>query len=588
MGENTEGPETPLEPIKEQPWDSSSNSSSLNVNAIDSHQLSKKKQETNPSFEPPSRRINPKEETQQPNSQHDYPSSHQDQPHTPLHTRAAVTRQPTESSSLYYPQPNRLPSFRNRTPSQQQQVNQWPTHSLAGSNTREKQQQGDVYIDDEYRRLNPRYGGGNENPIWGLAKPLPRVVRPGMRRNESQGRTACETEAPGQTQAAPEIGATPGLSPLQSNASQSQSQSQSYGPGHPSYASAAQQGIGRHHVVYAPQSDGILRPMESEVSEHDWQNEGTENGEIKRPPEDEFLNSWVRVRHHTKEPLAEWLATTVTILIGLSGTLAVSTGGTKAGGRLSDNWSWGVGSMIGIYLAGGISGAHLNPGISIALWIFRGFPGRRCCYYIIAQVLGAVTAAGLAYCLYRDAIVNLAPNVSAGATGLGFYTEPLSHVNSATAFFTEFVADAILVCVIFAMGDDSNAPPGAGMSAFVIGLVVYVLCICLGFNTGGCFNPVRDFGPRLVALMAGYGGITFTDHNGWWFWGCWLATIFGCLAGASLYDIFIFIGGESPINYAPRRRRRAKLKKQSKWRKRLGIGKEKLPVLEEGIKDLED
>ncbi len=88
--------------------------------------------------------------------------------------------------------------------------------------------------------------------------------------------------------------------------------------------------------------------------------------------------------------------------------------------------------------------------------------------------------------------------------------------------------------------------------------------------------------------MAGYGRNTFTDHQGWWFWGCWVATITGCLAGACLYDIFVFIGGESPINYAPRRRTRAKLKKEAKWRKRLGLHKDKIPSLEAGIKDLED
>lgn len=58
--------------------------------------------------------------------------------------------------------------------------------------------------------------------------------------------------------------------------------------------------------------------------------------------------------------------------------------------------------------------------------------------------------------------------------------------------------------------------------------------------------------------------------------------------GACLYDIFVFIGGESPINYAPRRRMRAKLKKEAKWRKRLGFHKNKIPSLEEGIKKLED
>lgn len=141
--------------------------------------------------------------------------------------------------------------------------------------------------------------------------------------------------------------------------------------------------------------------------------------------------------------------------------------------------------MVGIYIAGGISGAHLNPAISIALWIYRGFPGRRCCYYIIAQVLGGLTAGGIAYLLYRDSIAHFDPHAAMNPSGVGFYTGPLAYVSRSTAFFTEFVADAVLVCTILAMGDDSNAPPGAGMHSFVIGLVVFVASIVFGYNTGG-------------------------------------------------------------------------------------------------------
>ncbi|KAI9924832.1 hypothetical protein MW887_006688 [Aspergillus wentii] len=245
------------------------------------------------------------------------------------------------------------------------------------------------------------------------------------------------------------------------------------------------------------------------------------------------------------------------MLIGLCGTLSVGTGGAAAGGRICLYWSWGFGIMVGIYLAGGVSGAHLNPAISIALWIFRGFPSKQCAYYIVAQLLGALTAGGLAYCIYRDSIINLAPGVSLGATGLGFYTEPLAFVRNVTAFFNEFVSAAILLCTIFAMGDNSNAPPGAGMHSFIIGLIIFVLDIGFGYNTGGCFNPARDLGPRLVALMAGYGGEIFKERNGWWFWGSWLATISGALAGAAMYDICIFIGGESPVNF-PRHKKKSK------------------------------
>ncbi|KAJ5574127.1 Glycerol uptake facilitator protein [Penicillium hispanicum] len=574
-------PESPLQPIEERDSSLDSNPSTdalPRLQEAQDHQGQSQSQ-PGPSHQQTSetRPPNPR----RPNLHLGHLSSHQEQPQTPLSARAAVTRQPTESGSVYYGGHSQQdPSLTNRTASQQQ-VTQWPSHSLAGPNVMDPAQQGNVYVDPEYRQLNPRYGSNNDKPVWGLAKPLPRVVRPGMRRDDSSIQKAYEAEPPGQTQAAPELSATPGLSSPQPRPTQSHRL--------PSYSSTAQQGIAKQHAVYAPQPDGVLRPMESEPSERTPSQKATiEQQGGEQPPAEEFLNTWVKVRHILKEPLAEWLATTVAVLIGLTGTLAVSTGGTQAGSRISENWSWGLGFMIGIYLAGGISGAHLNPGISIALWIFRGFPGRRCCYYVVAQILGAITAAGVAYCLYRDAIFHLAPHASAGAAGLGFYTEPLSYVSSATAFFTEFVADAILLCVIFAMGDDSNAPPGAGMHSFVIGLVIYVLCICLGFNTGGCLNPVRDFGPRLVALMAGYGGRTFTDHDGWWFWGCWVATIGGSLTGACLYDLFIFIGGESPVNYAPRRRQRAKLKEESKWRKRLGVGKQRAPSLEEGIKNLED
>lgn len=109
------------------------------------------------------------------------------------------------------------------------------------------------------------------------------------------------------------------------------------------------------------------------------------------------------------------------------------------------------------------------------------------------------TAASLAYRLYRDAIFSLTPDALTGSTSLGVYTESLSYISFKTGFFTEFVAYAILLCVIFAMGDDGNAPPGVGMPSFVIGLVIYNLCICLGYSTGGCLNPVQDFGPQLVA-----------------------------------------------------------------------------------------
>lgn len=144
--------------------------------------------------------------------------------------------------------------------------------------------------------------------------------------------------------------------------------------------------------------------------------------------------------------------------------------------------------MLGIYITGGISGGHLNPAISIPLSFFRGFPAHRCAEYILAQVLGALAAGAISYGIYHDAIFNAASitqQTPQDFISQGFYTIPQSFVSPVTAFFNEFVGTAILLCTILAMGDHTNAPPGAGMQAFIVGLLIAALCMAMGYNSGG-------------------------------------------------------------------------------------------------------
>lgn len=248
--------------------------------------------------------------------------------------------------------------------------------------------------------------------------------------------------------------------------------------------------------------------------------------------------------------------------------------------------------MLGIYITGGISGGHLNPANSIPLSFFRGFLARRCAEYILAQVLGALAAGAISYGIYHDAIFNAASitqQTPQDVVSQGLYTIPKPFTHSVAAFFNEFVGTAILLCTILAMGDHTNAPPGAGMQAFIICLFTVTLCMAMGYNSGGyvlsltpclsiidatkqpysCFNPARDLGPRFVTLMAGYGGHLFKERHAWWVWGPWVATVAGGLFGAFTYDLLIFTGGESPVNYPASRRKRAllirKLKFQNKF-----------------------
>jgi aquaglyceroporin related protein len=123
------------------------------------------------------------------------------------------------------------------------------------------------------------------------------------------------------------------------------------------------------------------------------------------------------------------------------------------------------------------------------------------------------------------------------------------------------------------------------MQAFIIGLLITVLVLAMGYTTGGCFNPARDFGGRLVTVMAGWGGDMFTEYHAWWVWGPWVADIAGGLFGGFLYDLVIFTGGESPINYPPRRRKRALLLKERNFRKKMHLGRRKVPDLERAAEE---
>lgn len=264
--------------------------------------------------------------------------------------------------------------------------------------------------------------------------------------------------------------------------------------------------------------------------------------------------------------LTDFFQVTVQLTLGFCSDLTVTTSNNRAGNEETTDWAWGLATMVGIYIAGGISGAHLNPAISIMLYIYRGFPLRKVPIYILAQILGAFIAALISFGLFQKNIIEYGGvNLGAGGTVGSFITFPrYSWIDGETAFFTEFTGTAILAVAVLALGDDTNAPPGAGMNAFILGLVVTVCSMAFGYNTGAAMNPSRDLGPRLAVLALGYGGDVF--RNGYWFYGPWIGTITGAIFGGFLYDAAIFVGGESPVNYPRRRMKRA----GHKWKKRWG------------------
>ncbi|MGR5064042.1 MIP/aquaporin family protein [Photobacterium sp. DNB22_13_2] len=205
---------------------------------------------------------------------------------------------------------------------------------------------------------------------------------------------------------------------------------------------------------------------------------------------------------------------------------------------------WGVAFALGIYLSAGVSGAHLNPAVTIALWRYANFDGRKVVPYIVAQTAGAFAGAGLAYLIYHNLFdaFELANNITRGSAdslplaGL-FSTYPHSEISLLQAGIVEFVITAVLMLLIMALTDDGNGLPRGPLAPLLIGLLVAVIGAATAPLTGFALNPARDFGPKLFTAMSGWGSMAFSGGSSIpYFIIPIVAPILGACAGASLYS----------------------------------------------------
>ena len=244
-----------------------------------------------------------------------------------------------------------------------------------------------------------------------------------------------------------------------------------------------------------------------------------------------------------REVLAEFLGTYVLILF-VTGVVAQAVlSRNAAGSYLAINLVWGLGVTMGCYVAGGVSGAHLNPAVSVALAVHRGFPWGKVVPYAVAQTLGAFAAAATVFLTYHEAFSQFDGGVRhvLGAQGTGgiFATYPQPFLSTMPGgFIDQVVGTAILMGVIFALIDTRNTPPGAGLTPVVVGLLVVGIGGAFGFNSGYAINPARDFGPRLFTAVAGWGSEVFRAGNAWW-WVPIVAPPIGAVLGGWIYDLCI-------------------------------------------------
>jgi glycerol uptake facilitator protein len=261
------------------------------------------------------------------------------------------------------------------------------------------------------------------------------------------------------------------------------------------------------------------------------------------------------------ECLAEFLGTFVLLMFGL-GSVAMAVVALPGSGRtqgpttfflgsgdwLLIAWGWALAVTFGVYVAGGVSGAHLNPAVTLAFAVRRGFQWNKVVPYMIAQLLGAFAGAAVVLLVYKDAIKAF-ENASkpAGhnlATFSIFGTFPAPYFAGSIwgPLIDQIVGTAMLLILIAAVVDLRNKAALANLGPLVIGFAVAAIGMSFGANAGYAINPARDLGPRLLAWVAGWGDFALPG-NGAWFSGYWwipiIGPFIGAVVGILIYDLFI-------------------------------------------------
>jgi glycerol uptake facilitator protein len=261
---------------------------------------------------------------------------------------------------------------------------------------------------------------------------------------------------------------------------------------------------------------------------------------------------------------AEAAGTFLLVLFGTGSVAAAVLTGAQVG-----LWQvavvWGFGVALAIYASAAHSGAHLNPAVTLALALHRGFPWRRVGPYAAAQLAGAVLAGATVaaafwpFLLKFEAdqhLVRGQPGSERAAMVFGQYfpnpaifgTDAAAQalVSLPVATLVEGFGTAVLVLLIFALTDPDNpAAPPAGLVPFFVGFTVAVLISLFAPVTQAGWNPARDLGPRLVALGLGWGEIALPGPR-WGFLAYLVGPLLGGPAGGWLYGAVLRPRGPAP------------------------------------------
>lgn len=252
------------------------------------------------------------------------------------------------------------------------------------------------------------------------------------------------------------------------------------------------------------------------------------------------------------ELVAEFFGTFLLMLFG-NGAVATSV---WAGAY--DLWAvslmWAIGVALGVYAAGAVSGGHINPAVTLAQAAFGDFDWDKVIPYAVSQLLGAFVATAAIHVAFSGVVeaFEAAEGLVRGAAGsqlsamayttyapnpaiIGTAQEHLAQVTHVQWFVSEVIITAVLVFAIFFLVDQKNeGRPLANIAPLIIGLLVGALVAYEAPVSMAALNPARDLGPRIFALLAGWGEIAFPGPRSG-FWIPTVSTLVGGLAGGGIY-----------------------------------------------------
>lgn len=248
---------------------------------------------------------------------------------------------------------------------------------------------------------------------------------------------------------------------------------------------------------------------------------------------EEFQKEYLEKESLLGECIAEVIGTAILLFFGV-GVVAnlVQVGADISWWELSV--LWGLGVTMAIYISGGVSGAHINPAVTVGLASVGDFPWKKVVPFIISQIFGAFIGAAGAYYIYAE---QFAEKTAANMTV--FHTIAMDNISNPKAMMIELILTAVLLMGVMAMTEslNSTAPKGLG-AAISVGLLVAAIGGIGGSLTGFAINPARDFGPKLFTALAGWGSVPFTAHN-YYFWVPIVGPLIGGVLGAFIYKTFI-------------------------------------------------